>query len=131
MAHDVDKVMSFYRPDATFTAPGVSLKGSQIRDFYVKSFKAFPKLEHTVKRVMGDAKLACLEWSATLTDHDGRHLSFTGSISPRWTASNSSPCAPISTARNSISPRRRTSEFFPFKTSEPRSHDDLANPADH
>lgn len=78
MAHDIDKVMSFYRPDATFTAPGVSLKGNQIRDFYVESFKAFPKLEHTVKRVMGDAKLACLEWSATLTDHDGRRLSFTG-----------------------------------------------------
>jgi predicted ester cyclase len=78
MAHDVDKVMSFYRPDATFIAPGVSLKGTEIRDFYVESFKAFPKLEHTVKRVMGNDKLACLEWAATLTDHEGRRRSFTG-----------------------------------------------------
>ena len=33
MAHDIDKVMSFYRPDATFTAPGVALKGGEIRNF--------------------------------------------------------------------------------------------------
>ncbi len=78
MAHDIDKVMSFYRPDATFTAPGVHLKGEEIRNFYLESFKAFPKLEHTVKRVMGDDKLACLEWSATLTDHAGLRRSFTG-----------------------------------------------------
>lgn len=78
MAHDVDKVMSFYRPDATFIAPGVSLKGTEIRDFYIESFKAFPKLEHIVKRVMGNDKLACLEWAATLTDHEGRRRSFTG-----------------------------------------------------
>ena len=78
MAHDVDKVMSFYRPDATFTAPGVALKGGEIRNFYIESFKAFPKLEHNVNRVMGDDKLACLEWSATLTDHEGRRRSFTG-----------------------------------------------------
>lgn len=78
MAHDVDKVMSFYRPDATFIAPGVSLKGTEIRDFYIELFKAFPKLEHIVKRVMGNDKLACLEWAATLTDHEGRRRSFTG-----------------------------------------------------
>lgn len=78
MAHDVDKVMSFYRPDATFIAPGVSLKGTEIRDFYIELFKAFPKLEHIVKQVMGNDKLACLEWAATLTDHEGRRRSFTG-----------------------------------------------------
>jgi predicted ester cyclase len=78
MAHDLDKVMSFYRPDATFTAPGVSLKAEAIRNFYAESFKAFPKLEHSVQRVMGNDRLACLEWTATLTDNEGRRRSFSG-----------------------------------------------------
>ncbi len=78
MKHDIEKVMSFYRADATFTAPGVSLKGDEIRTFYNESFKAFPKLEHTVKRVMGSDRLACLEWEATLTDPSGRRFSFSG-----------------------------------------------------
>jgi predicted ester cyclase len=78
MAHDIEKVMSFFGPDATFSAPGVTLKGSEIRTFYAESFKAFPKLEHTVKRVMGNEKLCCLEWTASLTDVEGKRRTFSG-----------------------------------------------------
>jgi predicted ester cyclase len=78
MLHDIEKVMSFFSPNTTFTAPGVALKGAEIRSFYAESFKAFPKLEHTVKRVMGNDRLACLEWVATLTDTQGRRRTFSG-----------------------------------------------------
>ncbi len=78
MARDLEDVMSHYRDDAVFEAPGVRLEGPEIRRFYEESFKAFAKLEHEVRRVMGDDRLACLEWRAALTDYSGRRREFSG-----------------------------------------------------
>jgi predicted ester cyclase len=78
MRHDVDAVMEHFRPDAVLDLPGVHLEGDEIRTFYEESFKAFPKLEHEVTRVMGDERLACLEWHAALTDAEGKRFEFQG-----------------------------------------------------
>jgi ketosteroid isomerase-like protein len=71
-AHDIEGVMRFYRLDSVFEAPGISLKGAEIRRFYEQSFIAFPKLALTVLHVFGDGAEACLEWRAAMTDTSGR-----------------------------------------------------------
>ena len=43
MARELEEVMSYYRDDAVFEAPGVRLEGQDIRRFYEESFKAFSK----------------------------------------------------------------------------------------
>ena len=78
MRHDIDAVMDHYAPDAVMVMPGVTLQGPEIRKFYEESFKAFPKLDHRVLRVMGDDRLACLEWHAVMTDAEGREFTFSG-----------------------------------------------------
>jgi hypothetical protein len=71
MARDLAGVMSHYRNDAVLEAPGVHLEGPEVRHFYEESFNAFPKLEVEIGRVLGDERLACLEWHAVFTDLSG------------------------------------------------------------
>ncbi len=78
LARDLDGVMSHYRDDAVFEAPGIRLEGPEIRHFYEESFKTFATHEHEILRVIGDDRLACLEWHGAMTDHFGRRKEFSG-----------------------------------------------------
>jgi ketosteroid isomerase-like protein len=78
LARDLEGVMSHYREDSVFEVPGVRLEGPEIRRFYENSFKTFPTHEHEILRVIGDDRLACIEWRGAMTGHDGRRRTFTG-----------------------------------------------------
>lgn len=71
----VSDVIAHFHPDAVWDGPGLRLVGAEeISRFYRDSGAAYPGLEVTVGRVLGDATEAAIEWSAILIDPDGgRH----------------------------------------------------------
>ena len=77
---DVDAVMGFYHPDATYEDSG-GLRGghAEIRRAYEESKAAYPGLEVTIVReYVASPDRSGLEFDATLIDHDGRRFRIRG-----------------------------------------------------
>lgn len=76
---NVEKVLAPYHPDAVFVPNGQVLVGhDQIRTFYDKSCRRFPRLEVEIVRDQRLDRRGVIEWSAALTDHSGRRMPLVG-----------------------------------------------------
>jgi ketosteroid isomerase-like protein len=71
-SRDVDGIMRHFSADATWEGPGVMAKGrDEIRLLYESSVENDPRLEVSVRSVVGDAQMAAIEWRASLVDASG------------------------------------------------------------
>lgn len=78
-SRDLDAILSFFTPDATWKGPGVDLRGhDEIRTFYADSAAAFPGLEVEVGRVNGTDDEAAIEWVAVFTNEKGERFDASG-----------------------------------------------------
>jgi ketosteroid isomerase-like protein len=77
---DVDAVMAYYLPDATYEDPGGLRRGhAEIRRAYEDSARAYPGLEVTIAREFtGTPDTSALEYDAVLIDHEGRRFRVRG-----------------------------------------------------
>jgi ketosteroid isomerase-like protein len=77
---DVDAVMAFYHPDATYEDSGGLRRGSaEVRKAYEESARAYPGLEvRIVREFMGEADSSGLEFYAVLIDPAGRRFKVRG-----------------------------------------------------
>ncbi len=76
---DTDAVLSHYWPDAEFRSPSQRYLGhAQIRSYYDESAARFPGLDVTIVRDLVVGNVGALEWTARLTDADGRTVAVDG-----------------------------------------------------
>ena len=77
---DVDAVMEYYRPDATYEDSGGLRRGdAEIRQAYEESARAYPGLEvRIVREFTGTPDSSALEFYAVLIDPAGRRFKVRG-----------------------------------------------------
>jgi ketosteroid isomerase-like protein len=77
---DIDAVMAFYHPDATYEDSGGLRRGHpEIRQAYEESARAYPGLEVRILREFtATPDTSGLEFYAVLIDHDGRRFKVRG-----------------------------------------------------
>ncbi|MCY7413689.1 MAG: SDR family oxidoreductase [Salinibacterium sp.] len=78
-SRDVDRIISFFTPDATWNGPRHELRGhDEIRRFYEESARAFPRLAVEIGEAFGSGDEAAISWSATFWDPAGAVYRLTG-----------------------------------------------------
>jgi len=78
-SRDLDRIMSFFVPDAEWEGPSIRLRGvDQIRPFYADSAAQYPELSVEVTRVLGGAEQAALEFRALFRDPQGNERRLRG-----------------------------------------------------
>jgi uncharacterized protein (TIGR02246 family) len=78
-SRDLDRIMSFFAPDAEWTGPSIRLRGhDQIRPFYAGSAAVYPELSVEVTSVLGDTEQAALEFRAVFHDPEGNERRLRG-----------------------------------------------------
>jgi uncharacterized protein (TIGR02246 family) len=78
-SRDVEAILAFFTPDATWRGPGIDLCGhEQIAAMYAASAREFPGLEVEVGRALGDDDEAAIEWSAVFTNRQGTRIPANG-----------------------------------------------------
>lgn len=78
-SRDIDRIMGCFTDDARWDGPGKTLRGrDEIRSFYQASAAAYPGLDVTVGRVIGDDDQAAFEWHATFTDPGRNSVTVSG-----------------------------------------------------
>jgi ketosteroid isomerase-like protein len=76
---DLDGVMAYYRPDATYEGPDGLYRGqAEIRAAYEQSARTYPGLELEIVREFPLGDRSALEFEAWLTDSAGRRFQVRG-----------------------------------------------------
>jgi ketosteroid isomerase-like protein len=76
---DVDKVGLHYHHDAVFEPPGQRLVGwENIRKWYESTYRQLVEVKVDIVHVITHGPEASVEWHATLTNKEGKHLSPVG-----------------------------------------------------
>jgi len=79
MTRDVDAILGLFAPSAVFQTPDAVRKGhDDIRPFYEDAAKRFPHLSVSVTRAFTDGAFEIAEWSAVMTDPEGREVPLEG-----------------------------------------------------
>ncbi len=72
-SRDLDRIMSFFTPDADWASTTSRRKGHrEIREYYAAAAAQFPGLTVEIGRVIGDDSEAAIERHAVFTDRGGR-----------------------------------------------------------
>jgi NAD(P)-dependent dehydrogenase (short-subunit alcohol dehydrogenase family)/ketosteroid isomerase-like protein len=78
-SRDLDRIVSFFSPDADWGSATGKRKGhAAIREYYAGAVARFPGLTIEVGRVYGDDTDAALEWHAVFTDRGGHTYPLSG-----------------------------------------------------
>jgi uncharacterized protein (TIGR02246 family) len=78
-SRDLDRIVSFFTPDADWGSATSRRKGrAAIREYYAGSAAQFPRLTVEAGRVYGNDAEAALEWHAVFTDRGGRTYPLSG-----------------------------------------------------
>jgi len=79
ITRDLDAIMAFYHEDATFVAPGWSLKGRDaIRGFYADAAALYPGLEVDIVHEITSGTESAFEWQSVLITPQGVRLPLRG-----------------------------------------------------
>ena len=78
-SRDLDRIMSFFTPDADCGSATSRLKGhAAIREYFAVAADRFPGLTIEIGRVYGNHAEAAIEWHAVFTDRGGRMYPLSG-----------------------------------------------------